>query len=131
MRKVHRVCRFQACLSILLTALTCPKAFAEQVSITPASLARIGDVDQRFQSYNVEMVEVTGGRFWKPYDSNTSDRHSDPYEYRPPLDLASPRLRRLAAALAPAYMRVSGTWANATYFADLESAPSAPPSGFN
>ena len=20
-----------------------------------------------FQSYNVEMVEVTGGRFWKPY----------------------------------------------------------------
>src|SRR5438552_9061 len=131
MHKIHRVCRFQACLSILLIALTCPGAFAEQVSITPASLARIGAVNQRFQSYNVEMVEVTGGRFWKPYESNTSDRHSDLYEYRPPIDLTNPRLRRLAAALSPAYMRVSGTWANATYFADSESAPSAPPPGFN
>jgi hypothetical protein len=33
--------------------------------------------------------------------------------------------------LAPAYVRVSGTWANATYFADSGSAPSAPPPGFN
>ena len=28
----------------------------------------IGKVDDRFQSYNVEMVEVTGGRFWAPYE---------------------------------------------------------------
>ena len=40
-------------------------------------------------------------------------------------------MRRLAAALAPAYLRVSGSWANATYFADSDSAPSAPPPGFN
>jgi hypothetical protein len=39
-------------------------------------------------------------------------------------------LRRLAAALAPAYVRVSGTWANSTYFADSDDAPSAPPAGF-
>lgn len=94
-------------------------------------MARIGAVDERFQSYNVEMVEVTGGRFWKPYGPSTSDAHSDLYEYRPPIDLANERLRRLAAALAPAYMRVSGTWANATYFADSDPAPSAPPPGFN
>ena len=36
-------------------------------SITPANMSRIGTVDERFQSYNVEMVEVMGGRFWKPY----------------------------------------------------------------
>lgn len=30
-------------------------------------MPRIGTVDDRFQSYNIEMVEVTGGRFWKPY----------------------------------------------------------------
>ena len=35
-----------------------------------------------------------------------------------------------AAALAPAYMRVSGTWANATFFADSDTAPPAPPAGF-
>src|SRR5438046_452958 len=36
-------------------------------SLAPATFARVGTVDERFQSYNVEMVEVTGGRFWKPY----------------------------------------------------------------
>jgi hypothetical protein len=40
-------------------------------------------------------------------------------------------LRKLAAALAPAYLRVSGTWANTTYFADSDDAPTAPPAGFN
>jgi hypothetical protein len=94
-------------------------------------MARIGTVDERFQSYNVEMVEVTGGRFWKPYGPDTSNARSDLFAYRPPIDLANARLRRLAAALAPAYMRVSGTWANATYFSDSDPAPSAPPDGFN
>jgi hypothetical protein len=94
-------------------------------------MARIGTVDQRFQSYNVEMVEVTGGKFWKPYGADSSNARSDLFAYRPPIDLANARLRRLAAALAPAYMRVSGTWANATYFADSDPAPSAPPDGFN
>ena len=37
---------------------------------------------------------------------------------------------RLAAALAPAYMRVSGTWANSTYFAESDDAPATPPNGF-
>jgi hypothetical protein len=132
-RKIDRVGpRYQACLiSTLLIAPACPGALAEQLSLTPASMARTGTVDERFQSYNVEMVEVTGGRFWKPYGPTTSDVHSDLYAYRPPIDLTNPRLRRLAAALAPAYMRVSGTWANATYFADSDTAPSAPPAGFN
>ena len=41
------------------------------------------------------------------------------YEYGPPLDLTNARLRKLAAALGPAYVRVSGTWANTTYFPDV------------
>jgi hypothetical protein len=94
-------------------------------------MARIGTIDERFQSYNVEMVEVTGGRFWKPYGPKTSDVHSDLYAHRAPIDLTNARLRRLAARLAPAYVRVSGTWANTTYFAVTDSPPSAPPPGFN
>ncbi len=132
-RKIQRIGpRLQACLiSTLLIAADCPWALAHELSITPGSMARIGTVDERFQSYNVEMVEVTGGRFWKPYGPVTSNAHSDLFAYRPPIDLTNARLRRLAAALAPAYMRVSGTWANATYFADSDPAPSAPPDGFN
>ncbi len=53
------------------------------------------------------------------------------YRYRQPIDLSNPRLRKLAAALAPSYVRVSGTWANSTYFQDSEGpAPATPPAGF-
>jgi hypothetical protein len=41
-------------------------------------------------------------------------------------------LRKLAAALGPAYVRVSGTWANTTYFQNSDdAAPANPPTGFN
>jgi hypothetical protein len=37
------------------------------VRVNPAKMTKLTIVDPRFVSYNVEMVEVTGGRFWKPY----------------------------------------------------------------
>ncbi len=56
----------------------------------------------------------------------------DLYQYRPPIDLSKARLRKLAAALGPAYVRVSGTWANTTYFQNSDKpAPKTPPKGFN
>jgi heparanase len=104
-------------------------------------MPRVSTVDARFQSYNIEMIEVTGGWFWKPYRAAQAAAQPgsgipagvDPnlYAYRPPIDLTDARLRKLAAALAPAYLRVSGTWANSTYFADSDSAPLAPLAGFN
>jgi hypothetical protein len=46
-------------------------------------------------------------------------------------DLTNARLRKLAAALGPAYMRVSGTWANTVYFHDSDTpSPASPPLGF-
>jgi Glycosyl hydrolase family 79, N-terminal domain len=120
------------CLSsALVVALIWPEARAGAPIVTPATMALVGAVDERFQSYNVEMVEVTGGRFWKPYGTAIFDAHSDLYENRKPTDLSNARLRALAAALAPAYLRVSGTWANATYFSDSDTALSVPPSGFD
>ena len=95
-------------------------------SLVPATMARIGTVDERYQSYNVEMIEVTGGKFWRPYGAKTdtpAGMNPDLYQYRPPIDLRSARLRRLAAALGPAYLRVSGTWANTTYFPESDKAP--------
>jgi hypothetical protein len=91
------------------------------------------------------MVEVTGGRFWKPYagkadasepakvPSSNQPAGMDPslYQYRPPIDLTNARLRKLAAALGPAYLRVSGTWANTTWFQNSDDpTPSTPPTGF-
>lgn len=120
-------------------------ATGQAVAIDPGKMSSLGSIDERFQSYNIEMVEVTGGRFWKPYSSQATNVPSsakpgsapsglDPnfFEYRPPIDLANSRLRKLAAALGPAYVRVSGTWANSVYFHDSdEPAPASPPAGFN
>lgn len=135
---------------LLASALLLAQAGAESPtdapSVTPSSLARIGTISERFQSYNIEMVEVTGGKFWRPYRSKLDVPPTQPprpgsdtppgmdsklYQYRPPIDLANARLRKLAAALAPAYLRVSGTWANSTYFADSDDAPPLPAAGFN
>src|SRR5437763_1343539 len=143
----------QAILMALLLAASfgggsCSKPRKDMTSEIPVSrMPRVGAVDNRFQSYNVEMVEVTGGRFWKPYRdidallksqaSGTKSREEpavtpsgiDPnlYQYRPPIDLGNVRLRKLAAALGPGYVRVSGTWANATYFHDSgQPAPKTP-----
>jgi hypothetical protein len=88
--------------------------------------------------------------FWKPFDaqvdailaSQAAAKESGTnqplgmnpalYQYRPPIDLSSARLRKLAAALGPAYLRVSGTWQNSTYFQDSDApAPPTPPRGFN
>ena len=120
------------------------------LSLRPATMPRVGTLDERYQSYNVEMLEVTGGKFWKPYGleldailkqplpsaAPSSSGDTPPgmnpalYQYRPPIDLTDSRLRKLAAALGPAYVRVSGTWANTTYFPETDETPAKPPPGF-
>jgi heparanase len=134
---------------LALTAGLAAMGPAGATSLAPATMARVGTVDERYQSYNVEMLEVTGGRFWKPYgakpDASATSATPSPkpgsdtpagmnpdlYQYRPPIDLRRARLRKLAAALGPAYLRVSGTWANTTYFPESDQAPDSPPRGFS
>ena len=41
--------------------------------VAPGKMAKVGTIDERFQSYNIETVEVTGGRFWKPF-AKTGER---------------------------------------------------------
>ena len=144
------------CASVAFVALgitACSKAPGPSSPgrIDAASMPLVGTVDERFQSYNIEMVEVIGGRFWKPYrdidallkaqssftqsnkDAAAVPAGMDPnlYQQRPPIDLTNPRLRKLAAALGPAYVRVSGTWANTAYFHNSDQpAPKTPPKGF-
>src|SRR5262249_42520508 len=113
---------------------------ASSVALAPATMTRIGEIDARFQSYNIEMVEVTGGYFLRPYHGDTKPSSSTPmpagldpsmFAYRSAIDLSNARLRGLAGALGPAYLRVSGTWANATYFDDAPDRAASPPKGFN
>lgn len=112
--------------------------------LLPGSMPKTAAVDERFLSYNVEMVEVIGGRFWAPYKSEGTEAAPKPpdpnqpagldpnlFQQRKPIDLSNARLRKLAEALSPAYMRVSGTWANSVFFQDSDAPPPAqPPEGF-
>ena len=91
-----------------------------------SGLAKVATVDERYQSYNVEMVEITGGRFWAPFGGPPGER----YRMRPPVNLSDPRLRALARHLGPAYMRVSGTWANNTYLPAEGETVATAPTGF-
>jgi heparanase 1 len=144
-----QVSRFVA-LALLAGLGGSPALFGAPVfAVVPAKMPRVGTIDERFQSFNIEMLEVTGGRFWAPYkqqgeapaasgDAKPDAKAStlpgmDPslYRYRAPIDLSNLRLRKLAAGLAPSYVRISGTWANSTYFQDSDDpAPATLPPGF-
>ncbi len=79
---------------------------APAATISPSSLPQLTTIEKRFQSYNVEMAEVVGGDFWKPYPAlkaktatksiTTFEIGKDPamFERRAPVDLANARLRR-------------------------------------
>ena len=101
---------------------------AEFVTLTPGSLKALRKADPMLVSYNVEMTEVTGGTFWKAYtDAQVDGTEAFPpiqdwrdmgklQQWYDPIDSTHPRLIRLAKALGPAWVRVSGTWANKTYY---------------
>lgn len=100
----------------------------KKINVNLQNLKEIRQIDPRLASYNIEMAEVTGGTFWKPYSleqlagkadfSNFKGLQdmSSMMEYFPPIDLYTPRLRKLARDLGPAWIRVSGSWATKTYF---------------
>lgn len=101
-------------------------AGAPPAELDLGKLARTGTVNERYQAYNVEMAEVTGGRFWAPYGGPAGEV----FRKRPPIDLTDPKLIALARNLGPSLMRVSGTWANNTYLEAPGETLSAPPAGF-
>ena len=95
-------------------------------------LKALRQIDERMISYNVEMTEVTGGTFWKAYTKAQVEGKEefppikgiqgmmDIMQVYPPIDLYNERLRKLAKAFGPVWVRVSGTWATKTYY-DLEN----------
>ncbi len=91
------------------------------------SLKPIRTVNRNLIAYNIEMTEVTGGTFWKAYTQEQIEG-TEPFpeildwkninnlqQYYEPINLYDPRLRRRAKEIGPAWVRVSGTWANKTY----------------
>ena len=116
---------------------------ARFVSLKASGLEALRTVDPRLVSYNVEMTEVTGGTFWKAYTDGQVDgteefpvikdwtNMGNLQQWYDPIDTTNPRLIKLAKELGTAWIRVSGTWANKTYY-DFEDkyADGSVPEGF-
>ena len=101
---------------------------AEFVKLAGSGLIALREMDERLVSYNVEMTEVTGGTFWKAYTEAQVDGVEEfpvitnwqdmgnLQQWYDPIDTKNPRLIKLAKDLGAAWVRVSGTWANKTYY---------------
>ena len=101
---------------------------AQFVKLEPDKLTFLRTMNPRLISYNVEMTEVTGGTFWKAYtDAQIDGTEQVPppdfskgmgamHQWYDPIDTTNPRLIKLAQALGPKWIRVSGTWATRTYY---------------
>ena len=100
----------------------------EYVKLQASGLEKIREQNPMLTSYNVEMTEVTGGTFWKAYTEAQIDGTEDVpapdlskgiasmHQWYDPIDTTNPRLIKLAKALGPKWIRVSGTWATRTYY---------------
>ena len=101
---------------------------AQFVKLSASGLNPLREMDERLVSYNVEMTEVTGGTFWKAYtDAQVDGTEAFPVikdwtnmgnlqQWYDPIDTTNPRLIKMAKELGTAWIRVSGTWANKTYY---------------
>lgn len=101
---------------------------AKFVKLDPNRLSALREIDERLVSYNIEMTEVTGGTFWKAYSEAQVDgteefpvikdwtNMGNLQQWYDPIDTTNPRLIKLAKELGTAWVRVSGTWANKTYY---------------
>ncbi len=120
---------------------------SKRIDLNPDCLKVIREIDERLVSYNIEMTEVTGGTFWKAYTPgqiagteefpsltatglNDITAMAELMEYYPPIDLYDQRLRALAKALGPAWIRVSGSWATKTYYDFDGTTGGQPPEGY-
>ena len=126
---------------VLVLAVFAQSGFAQDTPSSNSNLnlnsfKKIGQVDERFQSFNVEMCEIVGGDFWVPYQlldpAKVQKEGFAALKHRiSPIDLDQQKLRMLAAGLGPTYVRVSGTWANTVYFQDNDEPKLAEaPEGF-
>ncbi len=75
--------------------------------------AAIGDIDERFLSFTIDISCVIGGRWWGDTKGLKEGLSQDRV---PPLDFKDPTLARRAAQLSPAMLRVGGTEADRLHY---------------
>lgn len=99
-----------------------------RVRLERADLYPLYRISPYFLSFAIDTSQVVGGKWWNPAAEQTetgTGTHTSPV-----LDWSDPRLNRLTAALAPAYLRIGGSEADKTYYdlnSDAQRVEEAPP----
>jgi len=118
--------------ALAAAAALLPADPARATSGDPVSVqARAGQpaarVGPRYMSIAVDIDQVVGGEFWNPDGGPPAEIPFPPYDFDRPV------LRRLTRAMLqgrPAYLRLSGTGANKTYYDMSRDPVTEPPAGY-
>jgi heparanase 1 len=105
----------------VLAALAVLTSAASATTVRTAASPVVSHTSPRYVSFAVDLDQVTGGMFWSQAPHAVGNAPVAPY------DFTRSRLRALARALAPAYLRISGTAANKTYYDLGATAVTTPP----
>lgn len=89
-------------------------------SLLVDTTAPIATIDERYLSFAVDTAQVVGGLFW----SAEPVQQLIGQERQPVYDFGRPRLRALAAELAPAFLRIGGSDADRVFY-DMTDEPIA------
>lgn len=114
--------------AVLVLTAGCAPAASSGVSLAIFGEAPVAITDARFLSVALDTSQLVGGRWWSPdahVESGFGQTQLAPY------DFTRSKLRALAAALSPAFLRVGGSQADLTYY-DLGEGPLlVAPAGFD
>jgi heparanase 1 len=121
-----------SCLVGVVSALIAAHRGSPPAQPTPPRVAlsietgrAAAEVEDRFLSVAIDTAEVVGGDFWAPPGQGKGPLKTHPVAR---YDFARPRLRELARALAPAYLRIGGTAADWTVYRMDDGASASPAS---
>jgi len=90
-------------IGVSAAGLACSAQNKVPHKLIPGKMAKTATVDPRFLSYNVEMVEVTGGRFWAPYGATDAAA--------PPAAIDPPALSAMTAEIIRcSFLRMTPPW---------------------
>jgi heparanase 1 len=74
----------------------------------------LNEVSPEYLSFAIDLSQVVGGKWWNP-DADRVETGSGTHD-APVFDFDRPRLDRLTAALAPAYLRLGGSESDKIYY---------------
>jgi heparanase 1 len=117
----------RALLALFLLIVACGPRDPEvdgQVALELDGDQAVATIDERFLSVAVDSSQLVGLEFWNP--DATSDTEWVPVEA---YDFGREQLRTLAAALAPAWLRIGGTQADVVWYDMHDEPDTEPPEG--